>query len=147
MGFANNAQIQFLNGTQAKIDTLITNKSGITAGAFYLTEDSHRLYVGMSASEIVPVNDTIVKISELADLPPTVTTPSVEGTIYYAEAENVLCIYTYNRSTKKHEWVQINPDTNYYVKGNYVGAANATGSNANKEVTITNSLWRNDNNT
>jgi hypothetical protein len=41
----NTAKVRFLAGTQASIATLISNGDAIE-GAFYLTNDTHRLYVG-----------------------------------------------------------------------------------------------------
>ena len=40
-----NANVKFLNGLQRNVNDLITN-GGATKGAFYLTSDTHRLYIG-----------------------------------------------------------------------------------------------------
>ena len=45
-----NQKIQFLNGPQSKIETLQSN-GGATEGAFYLTNDTHRLYIGAYTSD------------------------------------------------------------------------------------------------
>jgi hypothetical protein len=39
------SKLKFLTGVQANLNTLITN-GGATEGAFYLTSDTHRLYIG-----------------------------------------------------------------------------------------------------
>ena len=43
-----NDKVMFKLGTQAKIDEMITKKTGYSIGTFYLTKDSDRLYVGQA---------------------------------------------------------------------------------------------------
>ena len=97
--------LKFLSGTQANLDTLRTN-GGATEGAFYLTNDTHRLYIGTTEDSKVipvPVNEGVVTVASVSALPDTST--AIPGSFYFATAENVLC--TYNGT----KWVQINPDT------------------------------------
>ena len=51
------ANILFKRGEQAALNTLKTNNQGID-GAFYLTEDTHRLYAGIG-NKIVDLNQYI----------------------------------------------------------------------------------------
>lgn len=106
---ASGTNIKFLNGTQRSLNTLLTN-GGATEGAFYLTSDTHRLYVGQKESNAagakvipVPVNQGVTTVATVKDL------SAEAGAFYYVESENILCVYNGT------EWVQINPDTNTYV--------------------------------
>lgn len=91
------ANLQFLRGLQANLDNL----SSVQDGAFYLTEDTHRLYVGQG-TELVELNKSVTIVETLADLP---SSNIKEGQFYYVSGINVLCVY------KNGDWVQINPDT------------------------------------
>lgn len=98
--------VSFLKGTQSKLDTL----SAYQAGAFYLTEDTDRLYFAQSASELVYLNRYIMTVSNKADLP-SITDVNVNvGDFYYVANGNILCT---KASTGATAWTQINPpDTN-----------------------------------
>lgn len=105
---ANN--VSFLLGSQANLNDLITNAStakNIQAGAFYLTNDSHRLYYGQDATTLVALNEGITTVDNVAALPSLndKAYPLIAGQFYYAKEENILCIYN------GQDWVQINPDT------------------------------------
>ena len=96
------ANVLFKRGTQANLAT-----AQHIDGCFYLTTDTHRLYVGEGGA-IVPVNQGVITVAAVANLP---TGSSIEvGHFYYATLENVLCVYNGSK------WVQINPDTNTTVK-------------------------------
>ena len=129
---ADNAQVLFKRGLQADLDTIKTNARG-TPGTFYFTEDSHRLYMGITDGKVVPVNDGIIKVANTDSLPSTGVYGTVEyGTFYYAIAQNILCVYD------GANWVQINPDTNYYIN-----SAALTGELNNDVVSTTQTLTRN----
>lgn len=97
------ANVLFKRGTQANLAT-----AQHIDGCFYLTTDTHRLYVGEGGA-IVPVNQGVITVEEVNKLP---AGSAIEiGHFYYATKENVLCVYNGNR------WVQINPDTNTKVSG------------------------------
>ena len=97
------ANVLFKRGTQANLAT-----AQHIDGCFYLTTDTHRLYVGEGGA-IVPVNQGVITVAAVANLP---TGSSIEvGHFYYATLENVLCVYNGSK------WVQINPDTNTKVTG------------------------------
>lgn len=118
-------QVKFLLGSQNNLNTLLTNKSGISAGAFYVTNDTNRLYFGKSATEIVALNAGVINVASISALP---AKAEVEiGHFYYAAAENVLCVYN------GKDWVQINPDTDTNLK-----SASVSTAVASNKATITN---------
>nr|DAF40590.1 MAG TPA: hypothetical protein [Caudoviricetes sp.] len=103
------ANVGFLRGSQANLNTLMTSKTGIKEGSFYLTNDTNRLYFGKSATELVALNEGVITVAAIADLPSGADLSNEIGHFYYATAENILCVY--NGS----QWVQINPDTDTQV--------------------------------
>lgn len=107
-----NNTLKFLKGTQAKLNTLITEQK-IIPGAFYLVEGedgSYRsdLYYGHSTSELHNLNFKIDIVQAVASLPATPTGHD----FYYAINENVFAYY--DMATKT--WKQINPDTNTHIE-------------------------------
>lgn len=104
------ANLQFLRGSQTKLNNLTASQ--IKDGAFYLTEDTHRLYVGQSTgantAELIDLNKYILDVDSVADLPSK--TAVQEGDFYYCIKENVLARYQ-QTGTNTYGWVQINPDT------------------------------------
>lgn len=100
------SNVRFLLGTQEKLNTMLTGKSGVN-GTFYLTSDTHRLYVGTSDGSVQPVNEGVTTIKNLAALQ-ALPKPNA-GEFYYLTDENILCVYNGT------SWVQINSDTNIYV--------------------------------
>lgn len=130
------ANLGFKVGEQSTVNTILANGTGAVHGSFYLTKDTHRLYVGNSDGSLSPVNEGVTTVSAVASLP----TPSgsadwipLQGQFYYCTAENILCV------ASGEKWVQINPDT-------YIDAttANTTLSGATSNgittATITNSV-------
>lgn len=89
------AYYKFLRGNSANLASVT-----VEDGAFYLTTDTHQLFVGQG-EEIVPVNEGVVTVADIASLPES----AITGSFYYATKENVLCVF--NGQT----FVQINPDT------------------------------------
>lgn len=100
------SNVRFLLGTQEKLNTMLTGKSGVN-GTFYLTSDTHRLYVGTSDGSVQSVNEGVTTIKNLAALQ-ALLKPNA-GEFYYLTDENILCVYNGT------SWVQINSDTNIYV--------------------------------
>ena len=115
--------IQFLLGTQANLEKYISGSSTAAEGTFYLTNDTHRLYVGTSLGTAVPVNEGVITVSNLDALQ---TISAHAGEFYYVQNGNILCVYT------GKEWVQINNNTNTYVK-----ATDTVVSLADQVATIT----------
>lgn len=110
-------KIKFLQGTQAQFDALELSK--VQVGAFYLTNDTHRLYIAEEANKKpVPVNQGLVKVANEAALPTVAAGDEAlyTGQFYLIESGNILCI----RSQGK--WVQINTDTTLSSFAHSVGA-------------------------
>ena len=97
--------VLFLQGSQDNLNNLIKNGEAIE-GAFYLTQDTHRLYVGRKNDEgkifPVAVNEGVVTVDNVEALP---SSGINAGEFYYATNENILCVY--NGSN----FVQINSNT------------------------------------
>lgn len=114
----NDKNVLFLQGNQTKLNELITN-GGATEGAFYLTNDTHRLYVGRNnGAKIIPVavNEGVVTVANVNALP---TNGVNAGEFYYASTENILCVYNGSK------FIQINTDQNNIISSltNTVSAA------------------------
>lgn len=99
----------FKVGAQSTLNTMIANHSG-TDGIFYLTQDSHRLYVGTAGGYIVPVNEGIESITSQA-LSSAVAgwsaadKEAATGSFYYLSDTNTLAVFN------GQEWVEINTDS------------------------------------
>ena len=118
--------VLFLQGTQTKLNELMAN-GGAKEGAFYLTNDTHRFYIGRLDStdnkiKPVAVNEGVVTVNTVDDLP---TTGVNVGEFYYVKTGNILCVYSGTG------FVQINADTdtNSYIEkiDTPVIASNADG--------------------
>lgn len=119
------ANIMFKRGKQAQLP------STGEYGCFYLTTDTNRLYVGNENNLVVPVNQGVINVSKVDNLP---AKNNIEaGQFYYVMDENILCVYNGN------QWVQINPDTNNNdtIKVSSVSVANPVITNDEKIVYTT----------
>ena len=116
------ANVMFKRGKQDDLKKyLLTGASQAIDGAFYLTSDTNRLYVGKNLGteaapniKAVPVNQGVITVENISYLPGGSNNKNEKaeaGYFYYASTENVLCVY----SGETHGWVQINPDTNTKV--------------------------------
>ena len=123
------ANVMFKRGTQAGFNNLTAYQDG----CFYLTTDSHRLYVGTGNNKADLVSQSVITYPNWAAIQALSTESGlgVEGQFYYAKAENILCTYSGNK------WVQINPDHNddhdTYVKSVSV-AKNTTETEKGKQL-------------
>ena len=130
-----NDNVKFLQGTQAQLSkyflsyTVPSGEDDIRGtaeeGAFYLTTDTHRLYVGRKIEnntdtslngKVIPVQIsagiTTVKDSEtFNENVLSGNTRPQEGDFYYIESSNILAVYSINDSTGVGKWVQVNPAT------------------------------------
>lgn len=106
------ANIGFKVGTQAAVDLLLAagSNAGATHGTFYLTSDTHRLYIGNSDTSLSSVNEGVITVADTNHLP--ITSESITGTFYYAAAENILCVYN------GQQWVQVNTFTDTTISSN-----------------------------
>ena len=131
-----NANVMFKRGTQSSFNNLSTYQDG----CFYLTTDSHRLYIGTSNNKADLVSQSVITypnwaaIEALSNSSSSSYAPGLcsEGQFYYAKAENILCTYSNGK------WIQINPDHNddhdTYVKS--VSVAKNTTDTVNGEQLV-----------
>ena len=131
-----NANVMFKRGTQSSFNNLSTYQDG----CFYLTTDSHRLYIGTGGNKANLVSQSVItypnwaSIEALSNKSSSNYAPGLcsEGQFYYAKAENILCTYSDGK------WVQINPDHNddhdTYVKS--VSVAKNTTDTVNGEQLV-----------
>ena len=113
------SNVKFLLGTQDALEGYITGSKQAANGTFYLTKDTHRLYVGTHDRVAVPVNEGVISVDSIDSLPGVGGTYGQPhpGEFYYAKAENILCVYAgpKNTATGTGGWVQINSNTNTYI--------------------------------
>lgn len=116
-----NSNVGFKLGTQSAVDNIIKNKTAVAIGSFYLTSDTHRLYIGESDG-LHPVNEGVITVDNISNLPDvTGLEKEYAGRFYYIKNDNILCVF--NGSI----WAQINSDT--YVKKADFTMVKLTGSN------------------
>ena len=118
-----NAKLGFKVGTQQAVDAILTAGSGAVHGSFYLATDTHRLYIGNEDTSLSPVNEGIITVATLSDLP----TPSAAnaGQFYYitGETDTVKNVLTVSNG---HQWVHINANTNTYINDHNFSAVDIT---------------------
>lgn len=144
------AKVGFLTGAQSSIDTMLSKgaNAGAKHGYFYLTKDSHRLYIGNSDGSISAVNEGVQTVTYLGDLPTLQTAAdkvAYTGRFFYVQYKestagqvdsniaNILCVY--NGSA----WVQINANTDTHINSNTY-----TASTSGATATITNAIGSTD---
>lgn len=145
------ANLQFLRGSQTSLNDIKNKKPGapgIQDGAFYLTTDTNRLYVGQTTgnvTDLVELNKSVTSVEKLSDLPKNtldnsnkVSVRKVEnGQFYYVTDINVLCVYSETLSDNgvvtASKWTQINPDTSIRHFG-----IDSTNSGSKNEAVVTN---------
>lgn len=94
--------VMFRKGTQAGFNNLTT----INNGTFYLTTDSHRLYVGGANNEAFLLNQTVKIIANVNAL--EALTNVNENDFYYIQDGNILAVYGRRDASSALEWIQIN---------------------------------------
>lgn len=143
------ANVLFKRGHHANLPQ--TGTSAVIDGAFYLTDDTHRLYVGQG-TDLVELNKSITTVASFNELP-AVSTVEV-GQFYYitgvggpranandSGSGNILAVCVQDGSSKK--WVQVNPDTDggYDVIKSFTIGNGVVDSTANT-ITYTATLTR-----
>lgn len=108
--------LRFLKGSQSGLDGLIS-RGEIKTGAFYLTNDTNRLYIGKADDTAELLNNGVQVVADINSLPSA--PPAIDGDFYYCKAENVFAVY--DKDTSK--WVQINVDSYVDEVTNTVAAA------------------------
>lgn len=125
------ANVSFKRGLQADLPN-----SNIVDGAFYLTTDTNRLYVGGANDKLELLNQSIKFYTYDQVFSENSTVPKVEGQFYYLSDKNILCTFAKTKTNPDGEWVQINPDHNdntlVYVSGLNVTKGNSTEGNTKK---------------
>lgn len=127
---AKDTALGFKAGSQADLNKYLPGKENaglLTEGVFYLTTDTHRLYIGRKSSEDgktypVPVNQGILSVNSIEDLKDDMGNT---GEFYYIEGPNILCIKSGGK------WVQINPDTDTKITGFEANITNIEGTASN----------------
>ena len=125
-----NPNVLFKRGTQANFNANISSTA--QDGVFYLTEDTHRLYVGINSTPYL-LNQTVNIIASLSELEETSNSWTAQQKIdhvndfYYLTAENILAVWMYDTKTSMYKWVQINPDSNN-INSTLEYNINATGN-------------------
>ena len=125
------ANVSFKRGLQADLPN-----SNIVDGAFYLTTDTNRLYVGGANDKLELLNQSIKFYTYDDVFRENSTVPKVEGQFYYLSDKNILCTFAKTKTHPDGEWVQINPDHNdntlVYVSGLNVTKVDSTDGDTKK---------------
>lgn len=124
------SSIKFRYGTDSALNSLRDNAKAIEVGTFYLTEDTHRMYIGVAngnKAEIVPVNEGITTYTETV---PAATKYNA-GQFAYIPDVNVLCV------SNGENWIQLNYNTDTLY--DYAGIVENT-ENTENSVTIKSTL-------
>lgn len=111
-------------GFKLGLESALTSSS-FTAqnGVFYLTSDTHRLFIGDKDGNVCPINQGVITVSSLPD-----STGVIPGQFYYITSSNILA--TFNGT----QWVHINPDTQVTKLEH---AATASDNSATIKTTVT----------
>lgn len=105
LDYTQSPKVGFKIGTQSDANAIITRGSGATHGTFYLTEDTHRLYVGNHNGTLSSVNEGVKVYASVAAANLSAPTAAENGQFIYFQTENILAV------ASGAKWVQINPDT------------------------------------
>lgn len=137
------ANVLFKRGLHSALPT----GNNIVDGAFYLTKDTGRLFVGQDdngTKKLVELNKSITTVATIADLPKR----GVEvGQFYYVTGPNagasntqngnILAVVVSGGIDTDAQWVQVNPDTNTDTGYNY-NSSLTVGTNGQGTVDTTN---------
>lgn len=89
------------------LQTNIPADGAAVNGTFYLTSDTHRLYIGQG-NNAVPINAGVTFYNTFAELTTATTSENEQnlaGRMFFLKNDNILCVRSNNT------WVQINSDT------------------------------------
>ena len=130
--------VKFLSGTQEHLTPYIKGTTQAEEGAFYLTTDTQKLYVGRKNTTdnkvyAVQVSRGVTFVATSGDLPAASANDIEEGELYYITNSNVLAALI--KDGNKYKWTQVNPPTG--IKGINTTAALASGSTTDAAVNIT----------
>lgn len=122
------ANVLFKQGTQDNLDALRSAKTA-TEGTFYLTNDSHRMYIGVKGGDAVPVNEGVTTVPSLDDLPRG--THLEVGHFYYVTKGNILCVFN------GESWAQINSNTDTVISNVNIDVSEVDGVTNTVSLKIT----------
>lgn len=127
------ANVSFKKGLSTALQTIRNNKTAVP-GAFYLTTDTNRLYVGKDDNTLADLNKYILTVPTLAAAQQQQNLEA--GDFVYIEADNILAVY--HDDGNGPQWVQINPDTDTNTD-TYISSieAEAKGNAETHQVDIT----------
>lgn len=117
-----NDNVLFLQGTQADLNKYLprsndSKRGTAIEGAFYLTTDTHRLYVGRKVSDNdSPDNGKVfpeevsngISVVQSAGSLPSAALEAHDGDLYYIKDGNILAAYEWDETTQSGSWQQIN---------------------------------------
>lgn len=109
------ANVLFKRGVQAQLPSTSAN---VVDGAFYLTTDTHRLYVGTAEHELKLLNQTVAFVASQSYLTNYTGTAAQdhENDLVYIIADNILATWVLDPDDNQYKWKQINPDTDTKLK-------------------------------
>lgn len=138
------ANVMFKRGLQNQVPL-----TAATDGVFYLTTDTHRLYVGQGANAVllnqtVQFVDTVSKLTEISSAWKTDVEKAAHlQDLYYvlphgggdnSHNGNILAVWVKD-SSNQYAWVQINPDHNTHVTRMTQNVTSITnGANLNTRI-------------
>ena len=121
------ANVLFKRGLQANLPVQAQD------GAFYLTTDTNRLYVGQG-STMQLLNQTVQIKNSVNSLPVFTTNDEKQAHVndfYYCTAENILCVWKENAIIDgvqvPYGWQQINPNTDTNLRSNVFSSTASNG--------------------
>lgn len=124
--------VGFKVGTQASMDALLALGTGANAaeGHFYLTGDTHKLYIGNADKSLSLINAGSVNIvSSSEDLPEGDNI--IKNSFYYIPGDNILVIW----DEEENDWIQVNPFPDGGVK-NVSVTPNSENENKGYKISI-----------
>ena len=129
-------KLKFLSGLQDNLNGLISS-GGAIEGAFYLTTDTHRLYIGRTITAEngtsittktipIPVNEGITTVANTTAL---YNSNANVGEFYYIEDGNILAVRAKSgNGTGAEYWVQLNNDTDQTIEVIATGTGFSAGT-------------------
>lgn len=122
MAIEQNTKLFFKYGTQAKY-TALTAKD---AGTFYVTSDTHRLYLGSDL-----LSQAVLVVATTNQLPGGANGKGIDpGQIAYVIDGNILCIKRPATKDLAEGWTQLNPNTDTTIEAIQHVVSNVTDGNA-----------------
>lgn len=143
----------FLSGFQNTLNQKVA-AGEIQVGAFYLTEDTNRLYIGKEAGKLDLLNSAVRFVTQesFSTLGTSWKNEADKGATHlnelvYITDLNILAVWAATGKTNPpYDWVQINPDTHTEIKGIATEISGGSSADSN-EVTVQSTVSFKDGNT